>query len=347
MRGTSTGDGEALLKRDASPARLPARGALLARTLLAAGALALSATFAASAHAAPAPAPKPPAVYTGYASAMTTSSATVRAKINPHGLATEYRFEYGPTAAYGADTPPAAAGSGTQESLLTQTIGDLQPDTSYHYRAAATNSAGTTYGQDATFTTKKVPLTLTLAMTPDPVVFGNALTVSGTLAGTGNAGVEVVLQGNQFPYTHGFEALTSPEPTSATGAFSFPVSGLLESTQLRATTAAKPAIFSPVVTELVTVRVTLHVRPARRRGFVRLYGTVTPAEPGAAVAFELMNREHRYVTISGTRIQDDGAGGVSRFARTVRLRQRGLYRALVPVVAGAQTSGRSRPVLIR
>ena len=293
-----------------------------------------------------APALKPPRVFTGSVEALTASSATLKGKVDPEGSASTYYFQYGPTAAYGSQTPTVPAGGGTQETPVTQAVAGLVPYTTYHFRIVAASSAvGTVEGQDVTFTTKKVPLSLSLAPAPNPVVFGRPLSVSGTLSGTGNAGIEVLLQGNTFPYTHGFHDLTSAEPTDASGAFSFPVADLLASTQLRAVTVARPSVLSPIVTEVVTVRVTLNVRRARRHGFVRLYGTVTPSEPGASVAFELMTRAHRYVAISGTVVH--GAGGVSSFARTVRLRRRGLYRALVPVAAGAQISGRSRPVLIR
>ncbi len=291
------------------------------------------------------PAPRPPYVYTGSAAQVTTTAATVRAKVDPHGLPTEYRFEYGPSTTYGAVTPSASAGDAATESLLALTISSLQPNTTYHYRIVATNSAGTTAGQDAAFTTRKVPLSLTLTAAPSPAVFGAALAISGVLAGTGNAGIPVVLQGNPFPYTHGFHDLTSAEPTDATGAFSFPLAGLLESTQLRVATGTKPTIVSTVATELVTVKVTLHARPARRRGFVRLSGVVTPSVRGARVAFEWRSATGTYAPVSGTLVRV--TGGLSHFARTVRLRRRGLYRAFVQVASGAQISGSSRPVAIR
>ena len=40
--------------------------------------------------------------------------------------------------------------------------------------------------------------------------------------------------------------------------------------------------------ESVAVRVSFHAHRTRRRGFVRLYGTVAPAEVGAAVGFQLL-----------------------------------------------------------
>ena len=42
-------------------------------------------------------------------------------------------------------------------------------------------------------------------------------------------------------------------------------------------------LYSPVVTVHVTPRITLHVRSAGHTGLYRLYGTVSPARPGAHV----------------------------------------------------------------
>ncbi len=321
------------------------------RALALIGSLTASAALVGAAQAATTPKPpKPPSVYTASPVPVTDSSATLKVKVNPHGLATEYDFQYGPTTAYGSQSPTASAGSGDQEGLLSELVAGLQADTVYHYRAVATNSAGTTFGRDATFTTKKIPLSLAAAATLSPIVFGSPLDVTGTLTGTGAIGVQVVLQANTFPYDHHFHDITSPEPTNAAGGFSFPIAGLLQSTQLRVATVAKPLVYSPVITELVAVRVALHVRPARRHGFVRLYGTVTPSKAGERVAFERLDRaQHRFTVVSGTVIR--GFSEASRFGRVLRLRP-GVYRAFVQVAGGAQVSGpqvsgRSRPILIR
>ncbi|MFI5003842.1 MAG: fibronectin type III domain-containing protein [Solirubrobacterales bacterium] len=295
----------------------------------------------------PKPAPKPlaPRVSSGYVEHVTASSALLKARINPEGLATEYSFQYGPTTAYGSQTPPVAAGSGTQEGTVVQAVTGLEPYTTYHFRVLASSSAGTTVSTDATFTTKKIPLSLTATVTPGPMVFGSPLTLSGTLSGTGNTGVQVVVQANPFPYDLGFHDITSPKLTDPAGRFSFPIADLLQSTRLRAATLTTPPTLSPVIVVPVAVRVSLHVRPAGRRGFVRLYGTVTPGKPGARVAFERSDHGH-YVVISGTRIRGRNKG-VSRFSRTIALSRPDLYRAFVLVIGGPEISGRSRPVLIR
>jgi len=290
-------------------------------------------------------APSPPSASTGGASSVTFSSATLSGQINAHGLATNYVFQYGTTSGYGGQTPLAPAGSGTKGVRVSQTATGLQPATIYHYRIVAVSPAGTTNGKDHTFTTAKVPLSLQIAGVPNPVVFGDSFNVEGTLSGTGGANHEVVLQANPFPYTAGFMNVGNPEVTNVTGGFSFPFPGLLENAQLRVVTVGKPAITSPVVLESVAVRVSFHVRRTRRRGFVRLFGAVAPAEVGALVGFQLL-RPGGSVNAGGTVVKA-GTTSVSRFSRIVRVRHRGLYRALVKINDGAHVSNYSAPVLVR
>jgi len=99
------------------------------------------------------------------------------------------------------------------------------------------------------------------------------------------------------------------------------------------------------VLERVAVRVSFDVRRARRRGYVRLYGTVAPAEVGALVGFQLLT-PGKSVNEGGTVVKA-GTASVSSFSRIVRLRHRGLYRALVKINDGAHVSNYSTPILVR
>jgi phosphodiesterase/alkaline phosphatase D-like protein len=172
------------------------RAVLLVGSLLVCGVLALPLT---SNAAPPPPAPKPPFVFTGYAPEASTSSAIVRGAVNPRGVEASFYVQYGTTTSYGAQTPPAVAGSGTQEVKVSQTISGLQPNTAYHYRILASSSAGTTTGEDRSFTTKKIPLTLEITAKPRPDLFGSPFSISGTLSGSESANHGVVLQANPFP----------------------------------------------------------------------------------------------------------------------------------------------------
>lgn len=55
-----------------------------------------------------------PSAYTGEAVDLTSSSATLNGSIGPANEETSYYFEYGTSAAYGAQTPTTLAGAGTQ-----------------------------------------------------------------------------------------------------------------------------------------------------------------------------------------------------------------------------------------
>jgi hypothetical protein len=317
---------------------LPSRSAhraLLAVTL-SAGALTCVAPIAEAAT--------PPSAITDHSASVTFSSAIVFGSINPRGADTNYVFQYGTSKKYGSQTPLAPAGSGTSWLRVSQTLTGLTPLTTYHYRILASNAAGATVGSDRTFETGPVPLSLAIGGTPNPVLFGGSFLVEGTLSGTGAANHAVALQANPFPYLGGFQTVGNPELTNASGGFSFPYLGLLENAQLRVVTVGKPAVSSPVLVENVAVRVSFHARAARRRGYARLYGTVTPAEVGALVGFQLL-KPGRSLNKGGT-VVNVGTATVSKFSRVVRV-QRGLYRALVKIADGAHVSAYSQPVLIR
>jgi hypothetical protein len=287
-----------------------------------------------------------PTVATGGVSNVAYSSAILYGYVDARGELTNYSFQYGATSAFGAQSPLAPAGNGTSSTKVSQAITGLQPGITYHYRILASGPGGTVKGADRTFKTPQVPLSVQIVGAPNPVVFGSSFFVEGTSSGTGASTHAVVLQANPFPYLGGFKTVGNPELTNSAGGFSFPFPGLLENAQLRVVTVGNPVVVSPVVVENVAVRVAFHVRRARRRGFVRLYGTVAPAEVGALVGFQLL-RPGKSVNEGGTAVTA-GTSTVSRFSTVVRLRHRGLYRALIKVSNdGAHVSNYSEPILIR
>lgn len=300
--------------------------------------LALTAAPAADAAA-------PPTPYTEEVAELTTSSATLRGAVYPDNTQTSYYFQYGTSSAYGAQTPTTPAGAGTHTIHVATPVTGLSVGTTYHYRVVAVNAAGAADGQERTFTTKKIPLTFALAATPSTDPFESPFVVNGSLSGTGSADHAVVLQANPFPYLAGFKALSNAVLTNADGSFSFDVPGLTQNTQLRVATLETPPVASRVLVEFVAVRVALHLRATKRRGYARIYGTVTPAEQGAVVSVQMLRHERRPVVVSST-FATGVAEGVSHFRRVVRIPRAGLYRVYVYVASGAQVSGHSRAVLI-
>jgi hypothetical protein len=84
---------------------------------------------------------------------LSASSVDLDTKIDPEGLATTYRFEYGTSASYGTSipVPDQDIGESQSEVPVTQHVEELKPNVTYHWRVVATNAFGTTTGSDHTF----------------------------------------------------------------------------------------------------------------------------------------------------------------------------------------------------
>ncbi len=103
-----------------------------------------------------------PAVSTGQATGVTTTSATLEGTANPEGVPlTSCLFEYGTSESYGQSAPchpdPAEIGSASAPVPVSAEITGLQPNTLYHYRLVAGNTSGSTQGQDQRLSTLTVP----------------------------------------------------------------------------------------------------------------------------------------------------------------------------------------------
>ena len=102
---------------------------------------------------------------------ITFNSATLNGIVNPNGVATTYRFEYGVNATYGNSTAPLSAGSGESGIAVTGALTGLLLSTEYHYRLVASSAGGTTATSDATFITAgppNIPPTITLTAPANP-----------------------------------------------------------------------------------------------------------------------------------------------------------------------------------
>jgi len=127
---------------------------------------------------------------------------------------------------------PTIAGSKTEEGAaaatgaFTSNITGLTPNTTYYVRAYATNTAGTSYGNEVTFPTNALA----------PTVTTQAVTGIGTTTATGNGTITDL--GAPNPTQHGVCWSTSTNPTTAlptkteqgakntTGAFTSNMTGL-------------------------------------------------------------------------------------------------------------------------
>jgi hypothetical protein len=124
-----------------------------------------------------------PSVPSSDGSSSSSSAAGFSGTVNPGGLQTTAHFEYGLDSrytkpgtsgpVYDQSTPNQPVGSDFSSHAVSASVTGLVPNALYHVRLVATNSAGTTFGPDTTFTTPKA------AAPPQPAV-GKSFNVSAT-----------------------------------------------------------------------------------------------------------------------------------------------------------------------
>jgi hypothetical protein len=285
-----------------------------------------------------------PAATTGGAANVTPQTARVNGTVDPNNEATNYYFQYGTSRAYGTQTAVTPVGGGANPVRISTDLGGLAPATRYHYRLVAQNGSGTALGGDRTFTTRRQPLGVSLAASPNPIASGRGTVLSGTLTGTGNAGRRVVLQSNPWPYTQGFQNAANEQVTTAQGGFSFPVLSVPFNTQYRVQMPERPQVVSPIVTVGVKpyVKSKVSKRRVRRGKRIRFSGTVKPAaSTGQQIAIQKWNGD-AWVTVGGTVVRSGG-----RFAKRQKIRRGGRYRVWTGSTQGQYASNNGRTFKIR
>ncbi len=144
----------------------------------------LSASAATTPTPSPTPSPTPttssaPTVTTKAATNVTSSSATLNGTVNANGLSTYASFKYGKTSGSSDGITTIQSISGTSDTEVSSSISGLSAGTTYYYSLAA----GSTLGDEMTFTTSSGgnrPTVTTKAAT-------NVTSSSATLNGTVNA----------------------------------------------------------------------------------------------------------------------------------------------------------------
>jgi len=123
----------------------------------------------------------PPVGITNPATLIASFSATLNSLVDPHGLTTTVYFQYGTTTSYG-HTTASQIKSGNAYQSVSANISGIAASTTYHFRIVATNSSGTVYGGDRTFTT--------LSATGPPVAITNPATNVASSSATLNGSVD-------------------------------------------------------------------------------------------------------------------------------------------------------------
>lgn len=118
-----------------------------------------------------------PSAQTGSVDGTSSSGTTLTGSVTPDGADTTYYFQYGTSSAFGSQTATQDAGSGMNPVAITASLAGLAPGTTYDFRLVAVNSQGTSYGQEASFTTTAGPQATTGSATPE----STGATFSGTV----------------------------------------------------------------------------------------------------------------------------------------------------------------------
>ncbi len=159
--------------------------------------------------------PGPPAVQTGGAQSVGSSTATFTGSLDPRGFSTSWFFEYGPTTSYGSRTATVNAGSSGGSRAVSSNVAGLAPGTTYHYRLVASSNVGTSRGADVAFTTVQ---SVTLAQSTMQSTYGRFVTLSGTVSSK-QAGVRVTILAQ--PFGEGSLASVGTALTGNGGAWTF------------------------------------------------------------------------------------------------------------------------------
>ena len=179
-----------------------------------------------------------PTVTTQAASSVTATTATgngtitVTGNINP----TVRGVVYGATTAYGATTTPETGDFST--GAFTSSITPLTCNTLYHIAAYATNSQGTGYGSDATFTTTACVPTLTTSAASS--VAQTSATLNGAISDTG--GENATTRGFQYGTDTSYGSTAGESGSHAAGSFSTTISSLTCNTTYHARSFATNSV---------------------------------------------------------------------------------------------------------
>jgi hypothetical protein len=132
-----------------------------------------------------------PALVSNISSDCGIADAVLSGSVSTGSNATAVWFNWGSDTNYGNSTPPQPVANGLTAAVFSNTITRLNPFTTYHYRAVASNVLGAVYGADAAFTT--VPRFLPMTTAPTNIDFSQLAWSSD--------GTRIAAAGNGFVFT--------------------------------------------------------------------------------------------------------------------------------------------------
>jgi hypothetical protein len=182
---------------------------------------------------------------------------------------------------------------------------------------------------------------LTIAASKAQVTFGRPAVIAGQLKRAPAAAQQVTLEQDPFPFDKFDKGPNAT--TDAAGNYSFSVTPT-SSTRYRVTTVDKPKLTSTETQVNVAIKVTRRVSdktPARGKR-VRFSGTAAPALAGRPVAIERRAADKSWKVVATAVL-----GAQSKYAKRVRIRRSGLYRATVAGTDAGLLTGHSRRIRLR
>jgi hypothetical protein len=261
------------------------------------------------------------------ASDITPVGANLHGTVDPRGVATSAFFQYGTTKKYGSRTPNQSAGVSPGAIPLTAGVTGLKSSTTYHYRIVAQNADGRTNGADKTF--KTAAPTTTPVFTPNPVSYGDPVSVSGQIVGSGAKGAEVTLFGRAFPFTDPFQQFGNTVVADANGNYLFVLSSALSTAQFEVRAKTNPPFTSSIQTLQVASKISLSVANKARKGHkVRFHGIVAPGQDGIVVEIQKRKRDGTFRVFKRTTLKHR-TDGRSSYSVRKKLYRRGIFRAVV------------------
>ena len=212
-----------------------------------------------------APGPRPPAVTSTAARDVTSRGARLITTADPNGLETSVRFEYGRTTQLRLLHRPRQRGRRRSPRPLSVPLTGLRPNARYHFRAVATNSAGSTRSLDRSFVTPREPTGVSIAVTPSRVVWGGSVTVVGRVRGTSVGGTRIALERQDFPFSAAFRQVGDTRTANSDGSFRFELGSVFTTTHVRVVTRSTIVVSSAIRTASSAVKVGATARTTSRR----------------------------------------------------------------------------------
>jgi hypothetical protein len=155
-----------------------------------------------------------PTVSTGGSANITNGTASVGGIVNPNGSDTHGWFQYGTssTLSGASSSSEQDLGAGDSNVAFNATLAGLTSNTTYYFRAVASNSAGTVNGAVGSFNTSSAtkPTVTSFTISPLSSTLGTKLTATITaVAGSNPLSVVALLRTTDLTGTTGWNTVTS------------------------------------------------------------------------------------------------------------------------------------------